>query len=106
MTKNEIDEQIAKLQAQKAEIEKKEREQAEAERKKREEEKGKELADIKNAIKAFNEKYTEYYSLASNIWTKFDNSYHYQLDPKSPTPTYRGKPIDEIISEYLDSLLR
>lgn len=105
MTKTEIDEQIAKLQAQKAEIERKEYEQAEAERKKKEEEKGKELADIENAIKAFNEKYTEYYSLASNIWTKFDNSYRYQPDPKNPILTYRGKPIDEIISEYFDSLL-
>ena len=67
MTKEEINERIAELQAQRAEIERKEHEQAEVERKKKEEEKEKELAAIKNVIKAFNEKYNEYYSLANNV---------------------------------------
>lgn len=86
MTKEEINEKIAELQAQRAEIERREREQSEVESKKKKEEKEKELTAIKNAIKAFNEKHNEHYSLAKSI----DNF----------VIKIKGEPIDEELLDY------
>lgn len=84
----DINKQIKELYAKKAEIERKEREQAEVERKKREEEKEKELAAIKNAIKAFNEKHEEHYSLARYL-------------PSDSAIEFIGEPIDKKFLDYL-----
>ena len=59
MTKEEISKKIEELETQYAELDRQEREKAEIERKKRVEEKDKELSDLMNSVKAFNEKYEE-----------------------------------------------
>lgn len=59
MTKEEISKKIEELETQYAELDRQEREKAEIERKIRAEEKDKELSDLMNSVKAFNEKYEE-----------------------------------------------
>lgn len=59
MTKEEISKKIEELETQYAELDRQEREKAEIKRKKRAEEKDKELSDLMNSVKAFNEKYEE-----------------------------------------------
>ena len=59
MTKEEISKKIEELEAQYAELDRQEREKAEIERKKRAEEKDKELSELMNSVKTFNEKYGE-----------------------------------------------
>jgi sugar-specific transcriptional regulator TrmB len=76
MTTNEIDEQIAKLKSQRAEIERREREQAEVERKKKEKECEKDLQGIQEMIDEFNKKYDKEITLATTYklgddWSKF-----------------------------------
>ena len=59
MTKEEISKKIEELEAQYAELDRQECEKAEIERKKRAEEKDKELSELMNSVKTFNEKYGE-----------------------------------------------
>ena len=76
MTKNEIDEQIAKLQAQKKEIERREREQAIIEGEKKRKEHEKDFQEIQEMIDKFNKKYDKEGTLVltyklRNDWSGF-----------------------------------
>lgn len=59
MTKEEINQKIAELEAQRDEIEKQEREQAEAEKRKVRMEREAELQKIKASLDEFNKKYND-----------------------------------------------
>lgn len=76
MTKNEIDEQIAKLKAQKAKIERREREQEMIEKEKREKEREKDFQKIQDMIDEFNKKYNKEGTLVityklGDDWSRF-----------------------------------
>lgn len=76
MTKEEINERIAELQAQKAKIEKEEREQAIIEKEKREKECEKDFQEIQEMIDKFNKKYNKEGTLVTTYklgddWSKF-----------------------------------
>ena len=100
-----IDRQIEELYIKRAEIENTiEQEKREAEKKKKEE-KEKEFTAIKNAIKAFNEKHDESYSLVKSIEIKADDFPCRKHLPSDFTVEFKGEPINKTFSEYLESLL-
>lgn len=68
MTKEEINQKIAELEAQRDEIERQEREQVEAEKRKARAEREAELQKIKASLDKFNEKYNDtlYLSIKRN----------------------------------------
>lgn len=101
-----IDRQIEELYIKRAEIENAiEQEKREAEKKKKEE-KEKEFTAIKNAIKAFNEKHDENYSLVKSIEIKADDFPCRKRLPSDFTVEFKGEPIDKTFLEHLESLLR
>ena len=100
----QIKKEIEALHEKKIQIEqtiKKEKEEAE---KKKKEEKEKELTAIKNAIKTFNEKYKEHYTLAKKIVMKAED---YPRDKHIPSDfsIEVGKELPKLFSEYLEALL-
>lgn len=100
-----IDRQIEELYVKRAEIENAiEQEKREAEKKKKEE-KEKELTAIKNAIKAFNEKHDENYSLVKSIEIKADDFPCRKHLPSDFTVEFKGEPINKTFLEHLESLL-
>lgn len=100
-----IDRQIEELYVKRAEIENAiEQERGEAEKKKKEE-KEKELTAIKNAIKAFNEKHGEHYTLAKKLEMKAEDYPRDKHIPSDFTVEFGGEPIDKTFLEYLESLL-
>lgn len=99
-----IDRQIEELYVKRAEIENAiEQEKREAEKKKKEE-KEKELTAIKNAIKAFNEKHDEHYTLAKKIEMKAEDYPRDKHIPSDFTIEFGKEPL-KTFSEYLESLL-
>lgn len=99
-----IDRQIEELYIKRAEIENAiEQEKREAEKKKKEE-KERELKAIKNAIKVFNEKHNEHYTLVKNIEIKADDFPCRKHLPSDFTVEFHGEPL-KTISERLESLL-
>ena len=101
----QIKKEIEALHEKKIQIEqaiKKDKEEAENKKK---EEKKKELTAIKNAIKAFNEKHNENYSLVKSIEIKADNFPCRKHLPSDFTVEFKGEPINKTFSEYLESLL-
>lgn len=101
----QIKKEIEALYEKKAEIEQTiEQERREAEKKKKEE-KEKELTAIKNAIKAFNEKHNENYSLVKSIEIKANNFPCRRHLPSDFTVEFKGEPINKTFSDYLESLL-
>lgn len=99
-----IDKQIEELYVQRAEIENAiEQEKRETEKKKKEE-KEKELTAIKNAIKAFNEKHDENYSLVKKIEMKAEDYPRDKHIPSDFTIEFGKEPL-KTFSEYLESLL-
>ena len=94
----QIKKEIEALHEKKAEIEQTiEQEKREAEKK--------ELTAIKNAIKAFNEKHNENYSLVKSIEIKADDFPCRKHLPSDFTVEFRGEPINKTFSKYLESLL-
>lgn len=99
-----IDRQIKELYVKRAEIENAiEQEKKEAENKKKEE-KEKELTAIKNAIKAFNEKHDEHYTLVKSIELKAEDYPRGKHIPSDFTIEFDKEPL-KTFSEYLESLL-
>lgn len=74
MTKEEINQKIAELEAQRDELERQEREQAEAEKRKARAEREAELQKIKASLNEFNKKYNDtlYLSIKRNSDTGND----------------------------------
>ncbi len=101
----QIKKEIEALHEKKIQIEqtiKKEKEETE---KKKKEEKEKELTAIKNAIKAFNEKHDESYSLVKSIEIKADDFPCRKHLPSDFTVEFKGEPINKTFLEHLESLL-
>ena len=100
----QIKKEIEALHEKKAEIEQTiEQEKREAEKKKKEE-KDKELKAIENAIKAFNEKYKEHYTLAKKIEMKAEDYPRDKHIPSDFTIEF-DKELLKTFSEYLEDLL-
>ena len=101
----QIKKEIEALHEKKAQIEqaiKKEKEEAE---KRKKEERNTELKAIENAIKAFNEKHEEHYTLARSIVMKAEDYPRDKHIPRDFTIEFKGEPINKTFSEYLESLL-
>lgn len=100
----QIKKEIEALHEKKAEIEQTiEQEKKEAENKKKEEKK-KELTAIKNAIKAFNEKHDEHYTLVKSIELKAEDYPRDKHIPSDFTIQFGKEPLNTF-SEYLEALL-
>ena len=100
----QIKKEIEALHEKKIQIEqtiKKEKEEAE---KKKKEEKDKELKAIENAIKAFNEKHNEHYTLAKKIEMKAKDYPRDKNIPSDFTIEFGKEPL-KTFSEYLEDLL-
>ena len=100
----QIKKEIEALHEKKIQIEqtiKKEKEETE---KKKKEEKNTELKAIENAIKAFNEKYKEHYTLAKKIELKAEDYPHDKHIPSDFTIGLSKEPL-KTFSEYLEALL-
>lgn len=101
----QIKKEIEALHEKKIQIEQTIRKEKEEAEKKKKEEKEKELTAIKNAIKAFNEKHDENYSLVKSIEIKADDFPCHNHLPSDLGIEFVGKPINKTFSEYLESLL-
>ena len=100
----QIKKEIEALHEKKAQIEQTiEQEKREAEKKKKEE-KDKELKAIENAIKAFNEKHGEHYTLAKSISIKAEDYPRDKHIPSDFTIEFGKEPL-KTFSEYLEDLL-
>lgn len=73
-TIEEIDKQIESLYAEREKLKAEQREKEELEKKKAAEERDKDLLDVMNTIKKFNEKHNEHITLATNVDSKIGKS--------------------------------
>lgn len=101
----QIKKEIEALHEKKIQIEQSIRKEKEEAEKKKKEEKEKELTAIKNAIKAFNEKHDEHYSLVTSIEIKADDFPCRKHLSSDFAIEFKGEPINKTFSEYLESLL-
>lgn len=101
----QIKKEIEALHEKKVQIEQTIKKEKEETKKKKKEEKNTELKAIENAIKAFNEKHDENYSLTKSIEVKADDFPCRKHLPRDFTIEFKGEPINKTFSEYLESLL-
>lgn len=101
----QIKKEIEALHEKKIQIEQTIRKEKEEAEKKKKEEKENELKAIENAIKAFNKKHDEHYTLAKKIEVKADDFPCRKHLPSDFTIEFKGEPINKTFSEYLEALL-